>query len=527
MGIIDRLQQRQTPPKQARYPRPPSPDLVKLGINPTLVGSYYTTSLSGVWEDRPWYQLVDANKGWVYTAVDKIAKSIAMIPLKLFVYRNSTGKKVMDPKFKVELKSFKTAGAKEQFLRGQNLIEESITDHPFLDLIHKPNTYLTRFYLWYDTMIRLELGGICGWLLLRDKLGVPREIHTLPLTKFARLRARVTREAVLEGWHYEDGEVFVDFQTEDLIVMRYAHAASPWQGYGALQSQTFAYDIDLFASEQQRSFFRNGAALGQILSTDQKLTPDQRYEIQRQIEDQYTGAMKAGGTLVTHSGIKPVGKGTVPGRDSSIKDIFEIAREKILPAFDMSDGSVGLVHDVNRANMDGIREQFIMDCVQPKTMLIEEAIEEFMLPQYDPSLTLEFDLPYIGNQEFDLKKRESNLKTGYSTINEERVSDGKSIVPWGDKPWFQLNMAQVGSEPPKPPGGGGEDRDQEDGTEEDEEEGAKPKEFKIDPSIERGILLRLKEKSKAIEGQYAGWSRKKIEAHLKTNKDVDYILDGA
>jgi HK97 family phage portal protein len=484
MGIIRSLQTR-------GYGKPPLQRYQQNDPNPPIVGSYWSTSLTGIWEDRPWYQLVDANRGWVYTAIDKIAKSIAMIPLELFVYRNKVGKKIDSPGFKAELKSFRHVGHKKQFLKDMNLDEEPVLDHPFLDLIHKPNNYFTRFDFWYHTMVRLELGGICNWLLIKDKLGVPRIVHTLPLTKFARLRPKVSVHAELEGWHYEDGEVFIDFAPEDMVSIRYAHAASPWQGYGALQAQTFAYDIDLFLSEQQRAFFKNGASLGLLLGTDQQLGDKQVKQLQREIQDQYTGAMKAGGTLITHSGLKAQKMGTT-ARDSSIKDISDLSREKILTAFDLSDGAVGLVHDVNRANMEGLRENFVMDCLKPKTMLIEESLEQFLLPQYDPALTLEFALPFMGNEEFRLSEITSHLKSGYTSINEERQKDGLDPVDWGEKPFIPTTVQQWTGEKEQPavsaPGGDGSDLPIEEG-DDSYAESMKAEEITEEPHDEKDLHI--------------------------------------
>jgi hypothetical protein len=282
-----------------------------------------------------------------------------------------------------------------------------------------------------------------------------------------------------------------------------------------------------------------------MLSTDQSLPDKVIKQLNREIKDQYTGAMKSGETLITHSGLKPFKTGTT-GRDAAVKDVGDYAREKVLTAFDLSDGAVGMVHDVNRANMEGLREQFVMDCLKPKCMLIEESLEQFLLPQYDPSLTLEFDLPFLGNEEFRLNEITQHLKTGYTVINEERAKDGLEPRDWGNKPWMPTNVQQVSDEA----GDGGQAADEPDDTTGMEEgpvgdkpegdgEGETPPGTSLpekhghhhslkDSAIQMvdRIIGRLRKERPELDGQYAGWSRKKIEADLKRSHAVSHIING-
>jgi len=133
--------------------------------------------------EKTYAQLVDAYKSWVYTCIDKISKSIATMPTKLIVYRNSTGMKVNDAyNIKSQLREV-PKDLHSKWLNKSGLIKVEIEDHPYLTLIKKPNSVMTRFMLWYETMTRLELGGIVGWYLVKDGLRVPREIWPLPLTQ--------------------------------------------------------------------------------------------------------------------------------------------------------------------------------------------------------------------------------------------------------------------------------------------------------------------------------------------------------
>jgi len=406
-----------------------------------IIGAYLTNVWGvGVVPEKTYAQLVDAYKSWVYTCIDKIAKAVAMIPLNLFIYRRQ-GKKVIDLSWRAK---FKMMDKPEQkyFLKQMGMEREEITDHIFLDLIHKPNAFMTRFMLWYETLVRLELGGMCGWYLPPNRLKVPQEIWPLPLTKYAALKPKVSTDLRLEYWDYTDAEVKRRFEPDEILLMKYPHPASPFMAMSPLMAQTYPYDLDLFLMQQQRGLFQNMAVPGLQLTTEQKMTKPQIKEFKDYIDETYGGALKSGGTMVFHSGLKADKLG-ITGREAMLDKVAQFAREKLITSFDLSEGKIGLVRDVNRANMEALNETFILECLKPKCMLIEEVLETFLLPRYDQGLTCDFELPDIEQKEIILKERKENLENFLTVINEERAKMGLESVEWGDKPWGAFNMVQL------------------------------------------------------------------------------------
>jgi len=405
-----------------------------------IIGSYITQALAASDAEIPYSQLIDAYKSWVYTCIDKIAKSVAMIPLKLYIYRRK-GQKVSDLSWRAHYRAADQA-ERRYILKQMQLEREQILDHPFLDLIQKPNGIMTRFSLWYETMVRLEVGGKCGWYLPKNKLGLPQEIIPLPLTKYASLKPKVSSDLEIEYWSYRDGNIDRRFLPDEVLFIHYPHPASPFYGMSPLIAQAYPYDIDLFLMQQQRALLANQAVPGLTMTTDQKLTKAQAEELMGWIKEQYGGPLKAGDTMIFHSGLKPE-KAAFTAREMMIDEVARYAREKLISAFDLSEGKLGLVRDVNRANMEALNETFVNECLRPKCMLIEEVIETFLLPRYDEGLTCDFILPDLSEREILLKERELNLKNYYTTINEEREKEGRPPVPWGDKPWAPFNLMQL------------------------------------------------------------------------------------
>lgn len=534
LGHLDRLR------------NPPTPLKAKPRVEPAgrapIVGAYYTNVGAGVTPEKEYWQLVDAYKSWVYTCIDKLGKSIAMIPLKLYVYRSKQTRKLMrDICWKANYRMLETDEDRKYFLKNINLEKEEILEHPFLELISRPNPFMTRFTLWYNTSVRLELSGLCGWLKMKDNLKVTRQVFPLPLTKWASLKAKVTTTADLEYWEYRDGEVLQKFTSDQLFPMIYPHPASPFQGMSPLMAQTYPYDIDLFLMQQQRAFFEHGATPGLHLHTDQQLRKEQVEELREIIHEQYTGALKAGDTLITHSGLK----GQVlsqTSRQNMIDEVARFSRDKLITSFDLSPAKVGLVEDVNRANMAGLDRIFIHECLRPKCMLIEESIESFMLPDYDKGLTCDFELPSTEDQEYELRAMETRLRTKVTVVNQERENLGMEPVDWGKRPWGSFTDVQLGASTAVVPKPGAEPTDREAlpikqgdvsfwtndrkdvywKTFASEEESLEqifllPMRQHFNIQCEE-VIQRLNREWNKVVGQYAGWSRQRVRRHLKENK---------
>jgi len=69
-----------------------------------------------------------------------------------------------------------------------------------------------------------------------------------------------------------------------------------------------------------------------------------------------------------------------------------------------------------------------------------EVFNTFLLPYYkEQGLYCKFDNPVPADEEFLLKKRESNLKNWVIPINEARIEDGLDAVPWGEVPLVPIN----------------------------------------------------------------------------------------
>lgn len=501
---------------------------VKARQSENLVSSV-TTTPSGISPDKTYKELVDAYTSWAYVSIDKISKTVASLHLKLYIYRNNQGKKIINSSgLKIHLKQYSPSDQK-LYLKSKGIKKEEVLDHPYYDLIKNPNNIMSRFALWYETMTRLELFGLCAWYLVKGPFGLPARIWPLPLTKNAEIKPVVSTKLEILRWNYKDGDINVNFRPDEIIAIKYPHPASPFKWYSPLLAMKYPYDIDSYLMQTQNALLQNKGIPGITLQTKSELTREQVNQIRDQVNEQLGGVTKRGKTFILHSGFEKVNTPWSP-TEAGYDKMEEYARQKLLGGFDLTEEIVGIVKNANRATMEVINSMYINDCIKPKVMILEEIQEAFLLPLYDLGLTLDFDLPDHSDKDLKLKERQINLQTGYTIINEEREKEGKPPVPWGNEPWFPMGLMQPGmmtsqKQEQKVYNEKGISKWSEDKrrrTWEIAENRRKKWEavfaqqmagyFRIQKDE---VIGRLERYGPRIEAQYAGWSRKKVSMHIK------------
>lgn len=501
-----------------------------VAVPDSLISAVMTAMTTGVAPEKSWAQLTESYKSWVYTAIDKIGKTISTRQRHLFVYRRKSGEKVLDPYgIQAKMNTIGTAMERQFALKELGYERQEIFEHPWLSLMRRPNGIMSFMVLMYETVLRMELGGLCAWYMPPNGLQLPGEIWPLPLMKTATISPRVSATMEIEEWIYRDGAVNNRFAPKDVLPLKYPNPASPFLGFSPLMAQAYPYDIDLFLMQQQRALFQNKGIPGIHLHTDQSLSKEQAEDLRTQVMEQFGAAMQSGRPLVTHSGLAAEKTGW-SNRDSLMTDVAKWAREKLITSYDLSEAKLGLEVPSNRANMEVLDETFEKECILPKCILIEEQINTFLLPRYDRGLVFEFERVDIGDREFALRETEMELRNFVSTINDVLKRKGRPIVPWGDKPWIPFGLTQdPDAVPPEASTPGNEEGD-------DAEEKAAsavsrnwrrfisrqaPWERMITSQMkghfkQQGseVIARLKKLGPRVEAQYAGWSRKAVQEHI-------------
>ncbi len=394
-------------------------------------------------------QLIQKYTSWVYACANKNAVAVAQIPLRLYGKKRSTG-----TKFRVATRPVSREKKDWLFKQPQLITKladavdvEEITEHPFLDLLSKVNPFMNGFELSEYWTLYQELTGNSYTLIVKNGLGTPQELWVL---QPQQMKIVPDKQSFIKGYLYGRNRAkAIAFEPDEIIHMKYANPQNMFYGMGPLAAAAIAADAGVAMNVHEYSLLKNNAIPPSALETEQSMTPDQIKRVKTEWNAAYRGPEKAGRLAIFQGGLKPSRLSLTP-KEMGYLTGRKITTEEIAAIFGvpMSKLKVGDVKAAPAAGMYYGNITYQRDTIQPKLRRIDQKLNEQLLPMYDDKLFCAFDNPVGEDKDFRLKERESNLKNGYSSINQERLRDNQEAVPWGDVPILPTNVMPLGDEVP-------------------------------------------------------------------------------
>lgn len=348
-----------------------------------------------------------AYQGWVYNAVEVIKRRYISVPFELVVKRGGD--------------------------------EETIEEHVFLDLWKQPNPNMTGRDLKQIISLHMDLTGKFFGLIVENSLGRPAEIWPLPPQNFLGLNLDGQGAIATFEFSDEGGQKRV-FSRDEIIYLWYPHPLSFLHGASPIQAQAHAYDIDLAVRVYQRSFFQNSARPDMVLQTEQKLFPEDAERLLTRWKQKHQGAERAFEPAILDQGLtaQPL---TVSAKDFEFMALAGWTKDNLLAAYNVPEGKLGLVKDVNKANSLGIDITFNSECILPRFDLFDDKFTASVMIRYDSSLELRHKNPVPRDIEFEHKRDMEEMDRGALTINEHRKTRGYDPLEGGDV--GRIPMSQI------------------------------------------------------------------------------------
>ena len=385
--------------------------------------------------------LLNAYNSWVYICVSKNAGTLANVKFKLY-YRKTEqnkGKKTLFPTRKIDKKQTKylnsQAGLQSYLTKSVGV--EQVLSHPMLDLLNNCNNFMNWMDLCEITVINQDLTGNHYWYILKNKMGVPVELWPIPAN---RIEIVPSKEKFISGYLYKYGNQEILLKEDEIIHFKYANPVDPYYGVGCLKAVATQYDINENMDKYENALFTNNGRPEGILKTEAKLKKEVYDRLTDSWNDKNSGVDNVGKTPILEQGLdfKAI---SIPPRDLAFLQGRKLTKEQIFLAFGLS---LAMFSDnSNRTNAESASENYMRDTISPRTKRIASKINEKLSILFDPNLFIAFDDPVPANNDFLIMERESNLKTGYSSINIERQKDGEDDVPWGNEPLVPMGTVPL------------------------------------------------------------------------------------
>ena len=284
----------------------------------------------------------------------------------------------------------RVAAAKVRLLAFHDGEWRPVTRHPFHDLLDHVNPLHTRWHLWASTAEFLELTGNAYWHVLRDGLGVPREIWPLHAQ---RVRVIPDRERLVAGYDYvvSPGRR-VRLTRDEVIHFRYPNPRNLYYGWSPLQAAAEAVDAHEHMLRAQLKAFEQGIHPPKVFFSTPQVIQDEAVltRLQERLETRYGGAGAGSRILVAHGGLRPERLALTP-QEMDFLNSRRATRDEILAIFGVPAAIAGLSEDVNRATADAMERIFVRNSIAPRLAMLAQQIEQNLLSAYPARLRCEFE----------------------------------------------------------------------------------------------------------------------------------------
>lgn len=284
------------------------------------------------------YATIYHTQPWVYASVNKLARSVGMLPLKSY-----------------------------QRAEGQD--RERTLSGPLYELTRKPFGAGTPSYwkqhivgsclLWGNAFV-VKLGA-------GSSARVPEELFPAPAI----------------GWTVGQNDTYIwtsdsgqEFPFERWQVMHFKYWDTTVDGFGvsALEPLRRTLAIEDAASRLGVAAFKNGVNPASILKSDQKLDDVVLARLRAEVERLYGSVDKAFRVAILEMGLdwKPL---TYDLNESAVLDHRKLTREEVAAVFDIPQPAIGILDEANFASIDALNQMFWQGSMGPWLRMIEETIQ--------------------------------------------------------------------------------------------------------------------------------------------------------
>ena len=356
--------------------------------------------------------------GWLYAITSKISDSVAQVPWKIVQVQPDGDRVEVGP------------------------------EHPAVMMLKTVNTHWTTYDLLQMTQLYLDLAGEAFWFILRDRVGRPRMIWTLPPIRMQVLPSDDVTQFVRGYVYITPIGQQIPIDPADIVMFRLPNPLNVYRGLGPVQAASLTVDSALFAAQYTRNFYFNNAAPGGIIKVPGGWNEAEFERLKAQWEQRHQGAENAGKVAVLWGEMEWTAA-DISARDMQLIEQRKMTRDELLGVFGMPLSVMGITENVNRANAEAGYYVYAREVISSRLHRVASTINKLFLPQFGKNLEMEFAHIIPDDTQAIMVKAISGFGAGLVTMNEGREMLGLDAVvdgEWVLLPEDDANIDQFDSE---------------------------------------------------------------------------------
>lgn len=338
--------------------------------------------------------------------------------------------------------------------------ESRLANHPFLQILKKPNPDYSQFQFLELHFTYMKLVGESYWYILKGENSLrPREFHLLRPDLMQVVVDKDDARGLIKGYQMTkpDGTK-IPFDKDEVIQFKMPNPNNPYYGLSPIMAGKTYVETEEHTSDYTRNSIYNSGRPSGIVNLKGTVDEDQFKKLKRQFKEEYSGTENAGKTLLLKGmdGIDFQKLGMELG-EVALREIKDMNRDDIMMMYRVSKTMIGISDDVNRANAQENHSVFYQNIIKPELDRFIDQLNAFVLPNF-------------GNEDDMLMSEDPDLQTDkekldewtqghnkWLTTNEIRAQRGLDPIEGGDVLYQGLALVPMG-EKLDFGGGGGEDK---------------------------------------------------------------------
>lgn len=394
-----------------------------------------------------------ASETWVYVAVRAITDTIAGLPVTLekrkMVTQQITNPYTQTPE-SVDKEVWLDATGEKLFRKFQ-FPNEYTTKAEFLSLIAIDLLTCGEYYIYLEAQPGTDLTS-----QTRDTLTDSAD----PEAPMNRLLAALGAESKVQAMYRIPPQLMKPIPSEDrrgilgyamtsdhgvyaynfaeVIHVKLPNPADNFRGLSPLVAALKPVLLDRFSTEHMIRFYKAGARLGGVITTEKNLGKEQLSRFQRSFEASYTGRNNHHRTLILPPGMDYKQVEQNPA-ETALLEFCKYNREAILSTMRVPPIKVGILDKANYANAQVQLKIFFEDTIKPLLTFIEDGFNhKSVLMPAGGNFRFKFDLSDVEALKENFKEKAETAKfmmDGGLSVNEVRarvwdappVADGEKV----------------------------------------------------------------------------------------------------
>lgn len=364
---------------------------------------------------------------WLAGVVHKVGDIGAEIPWVLYEYRDAK-MKMRIPR-QIMARSAKARAATEGMLESKNLVP--VQDHPFLDLMDRPNPIMDKWEFIYILIGHMMTVGEVFVHKVRNKSGQIIQLYPLsPLWIIKTPTASHPYYTLARNGRHEN------IPEADMMYKRRPQLKDPYgrgSGIGAALSDEIS--IDQQASQTQYAYFANGARPSVLIGVEGASEEDIIAAKAKWLESNQ-GPSKAGSTHFYSGKINAQSFGESLA-DMEMSALRKEQRNAVIQGSGTPPEIMGILENSNRSTIDAADMFFRTFVLSPILDRLWYGFQYDILPEVGGPQNLLVD--YLNPIPEDMETKIALLKIAPTvlTINEWRNLTGYVDVDWGTERFEQ------------------------------------------------------------------------------------------